>query len=289
LVYLFPVISTSTWGISIVGAKILSNQGFDPLEIVFFRFFIASFIFIPIIFSSARVKSGFVPEKDTWIPILGLALTGVVINNIIFYSGLARTDASIAALIVAFTPLSTMLFASVMLKEKLTQRKGFSVVLGVLGVSIIFNYSSSGKLWGNLLVLLAIAIWGSSFSFSKIMSEKGLSSIAITGWSQIIGTIILVPFIIQNNSIQRYLNLNREALFWFLFMGFIASAISYILYYQAIAELGAGKVAPTTNIIPFSGYYAAWILLNDTIRIDALIGAILVICGVIIVQQETVE
>ncbi len=36
---LYPIVSTSVWGIAIVGAKIVGNAGFNPVEITFGRFF----------------------------------------------------------------------------------------------------------------------------------------------------------------------------------------------------------------------------------------------------------
>lgn len=289
LIYFYPIISTIIWGISIVGAKIVSNNGFRPIEIVFLRFALASLLFAPVLYSKSKVSEGYRLNKKSLKPIIGLSITGVAVNNIIFYLGLARTNASVASFIVSFTPLTTMFFATIILHERFTRRKLISVILGIVGVSIIINYSSGGKLLGNLFILLAITIWGSSFSFSKMASDNGLSSIAITGWSQIIGTLMLLPFILNRSSISKYSSLNTETIFWFVYMGVFSSVIAYVLHYRAVADLGAGKVAPTTNIIPFSGAIAAWFLLGDPLHGFAFIGVLIVIIGVIIVQIETVE
>jgi drug/metabolite transporter (DMT)-like permease len=238
--------------------------------------------------SRQKNEINFLKERKLWFPVFGLALSGVAINNTIFYAGLERTNAATASLIVSFTPLTTMVFATILLKEKFTSRKILSVILGVIGVSIIIDITG-GKLAGNLLILLAITIWGSSFSFSKMASEQGLSSIEITGWSQIVGTLVLVPFVANNNTISKYEHMNSEAIFWFVYMGILASVIAYVLHYQAIAILGAGKVAPTTNIIPFSGAVTAWFLLGDELRQSTLLGAVIVIIGILIVQLEAMD
>ncbi len=286
VIYTFPFFSTVCWGVSIVGGKILTNGGLLPVEIVFLRFALAGAIFLPVIFIEAKDGDNFFPRHEFWFPIVGLAITGVAVNNVIFYYGLNRTSASVASLLVSFTPLTTLFFATLILNEKFTKRKLFSVMLGVIGVAIIVGFSSGGKLYGNLFIILAISIWGSSFSFSKLASNKGMSSIAITGWSQILGTIILAPFIANEKSMYKYGHLDNNLILWFIYMGIVSSVIAYVMYYHAIAILGTGKVAPTTNLIPLSGVIAAWIILGDPLRYSMIIGAILILIAVLIVQLE---
>ena len=72
-------------------------------------------------------------------------------------------------------------------------------------------------------------------------------------------------------------------------MGIVSSVIAYVMYYHAIAILGAGKVAPTTNLIPLSGVIAAWIILGDPLRYSMIIGAILILIAVLIVQLEKID
>ncbi|MFV2014838.1 MAG: DMT family transporter, partial [Candidatus Heimdallarchaeota archaeon] len=200
-IYVLPMLSTSSWGLSIVGGKVLSNNGFSAIEIVFGRFLIASLIFIPLLLVLSRNRDDIIPSKEMWLPLIGLSITGVSINNVIFYAGLGLTDASIASLLVSINPLATMLSAAILLNEKMTSRKYLSVILGMIGVAIVIGFgANAGNIKGNLLILVAVTIWGASFSFSKISSDYGLSSIAITGWSVIIGTFTLLPFVKNRSS-----------------------------------------------------------------------------------------
>ena len=49
--------------------------------------------------------------------IFGLSLSGVAVNNSIFYFGLSKTTASMASMIVSLNPIMTMLFAVLFLNE----------------------------------------------------------------------------------------------------------------------------------------------------------------------------
>ncbi len=288
LEFFYPIISTSIWGISIVGAKIIGQYSFSPLEITFGRFAIASVIFLPILIYGMIKKENYIPkDKKIWISIIGLSLTGVAVNNTVFYYGLSKTSASIASLLVSINPLMAMLFGVLLLDEKFTSKKIISVILGILGVILIVGISDNpGTLFGNLMILTAATIWGSSFSFSKKASNGGMSSIAITGWSEILGTLVLLPILLGSSSLSVYRNTNSEVIFWFLFMGILSSVLAYIIHYKAIEVFGAGKIAPSTNIIPFSGALTAWVLLNDKLELAAIIGLLLILAGVFIVHRD---
>ena len=159
---LYPIISTSVWGIAIVGAKIVGNAGFNPVEITFGRFFSATLIFIPLLFFLNFNRNDIIPKnRYSWLMIFGLSLSGVAVNNSIFYFGLSKTTASMASMIVSLNPIMTMLFAVLFLNEKFSTKKIISVILGIIGISIVIGFDGNfGQIQGNLLILIAVTIWG---------------------------------------------------------------------------------------------------------------------------------
>lgn len=286
--YILPIISTTIWGISIVGGKILSAAEFIPTEITFGRFALASLVFLPVLLLLYLRGHDILPKGRQWLYILGLAITGVAVNNTIFYSGLQYTDASVASMLVSLNPLMTMIFAVLMLGETMNMRRWISIPFGIVGVVLILGIQNlqldDSQLIGNLLILTAVAMWGSSFSFSKKASNSGLSAILITAWSEILGTIMLIPY--NLHTFPKYFSASVESLFWFVFMGIFSSVFAYIIHYKAIEVLGASVVAPSTNLIPISGAVTAVMLLQDTFTGSAIIGILLIIIGVLIVQTE---
>ncbi|MCE7733804.1 MAG: DMT family transporter [Candidatus Heimdallarchaeota archaeon] len=289
-IYTLPIISSTWWGVSVVGGKVLNNNDLTAIDIVFGRFAIASLVFIPLLYFLSLNRNDIIPTRNSILPLIGLSLTGVSINNIIFYTGLGKTDASVASLLVSINPLATMLSAVILLNEKMTKTKYLSVVLGILGVGIVIGFSGdTGNFEGNILILIAVVIWGISFSFSKIASNHGLSSIAITGWSVILGTITLLPFVLNKSTYQRFADSsnNMEVKIWFLFLGVISSVFAYIIHYKAIEVLGPGTVAPSTNLISVSGVIFAFIILKESIKGYPILGFLIIIIGVYLVQKQS--
>ena len=288
LIYLFPTLAGITWGIAIVGAKVIGNYGFSSIEITFLRFFMASIVFIPILIVLAiRERGKHIPsDRRVWLDILGLSITGVAANNTIFYFGLERTTSSVASLIVGIAPLSAVVFARIFLKEELTARKIIALILGISGVVFIVGLEDTGMIVGNLFIIVAVTIWGSSFVFSKRASQSGLSAIAITAWSEIVGTALLIPFVINGSVFSKFSQTTFELIWWLFFLGILSSVFAYILYYFAVSKLGSGKISINLNLIPIAGAITAWFVFGDTLSVFAILGIILVIAGVLTIQSE---
>ena len=288
LIYLFPTLAGIAWGIGVVGAKVIGNYGFSSIEITFLRFFMASIVFIPILIVLAiRERGKYIPsDRRVWLDILGLSITGVAANNTIFYFGLERTTSSIASLIVGIAPLSAVVFARIFLKEELTARKIIALILGISGVVFIVGLEDTGMIVGNLFIIVAVTIWGSSFVFSKRASQSGLSAIAITAWSEIVGTALLIPFVINGSVFSKFSQTTFELIWWLFFLGIVSSVFAYILYYFAVSRLGSGKISINLNLIPIAGAITAWFVFGDTLSVFAILGIILVIAGVLTIQSE---
>ena len=75
---------------------------------------------------SLFVKKESVPFKDLLL-LFGASMFGIVINQFAFLEGLSRSSVIDTGILLTITPIITMLFAALFLKEPITGRK----ILGV--------------------------------------------------------------------------------------------------------------------------------------------------------------
>lgn len=89
--------------------------------------------------------------------VAGLAFLGVVANQLLFISGLARTTATNATLLVATVPIFTLSIAILLGRERATFRRVVGIPIALLGVLVVLDPVNldlrSGLLLGNLLVM----------------------------------------------------------------------------------------------------------------------------------------
>ena len=72
-------------------------------------------------------------DRRTWLELAGLAMFGVVINQVLFIEGLSRTWPSHSALINTSIPVTTLLIAVALGREDLGWRKVAALALSLLG------------------------------------------------------------------------------------------------------------------------------------------------------------
>jgi drug/metabolite transporter (DMT)-like permease len=117
-----------------------------------------------------------------WIRVAGLALCGVVVNQVCFVEGLSRTIPAHSALIMTTIPLWTVAFATALRKERPTLRRAAAIVCGLLGVWTLLRadrfHLDLDLLPGDLLTLVNTAAYGLFLVLGKRYVEGLDASVA---------------------------------------------------------------------------------------------------------------
>ena len=78
-----------------------------------------------------------VSALGTALRIMGVGMLGIFLYYSFYYIGMGRMLASQAFIINYLWPIMSILFAAILLKEKLTFRKGIAISLSFVGVMIV--------------------------------------------------------------------------------------------------------------------------------------------------------
>ncbi|WP_409299571.1 DMT family transporter [Pseudomonas sp. KCJK8993] len=101
-------------------------------------------------------KDSLWPQSPGWATLRGLLLA---LMWIAFYAALPFITLTMAALAIYTTPLFITLFSSIYLKERITPRKWFSIVLGFAGVLVTLNPTADDFSSYALLPILAAMLY----------------------------------------------------------------------------------------------------------------------------------
>lgn len=110
--------------------------------------------------------------------ILLIVMIGVIGNTISIVTqeiGTMLSTAQMGAIITGATPAFMVLFARIILKEKITLKKAFSVILATLGVGIIVGNADidPSLQLGGISLLVAALSWGGYYSESRLACPFG--------------------------------------------------------------------------------------------------------------------
>lgn len=283
------VAATIIWSGNFIIARGV-NREIPPVALNFYRWLLASLIIAP--FAYKKLKTEWAVINRSWHYLFWTALTGISLFNAFVYVGAHYTSAINLALIgTTSSPILSILFARIFLKERIGPLKLLGMLLCIAGVLYLLSRGNLDNLLhlqfgtGDLWVLLAAFC----FSVYNTLVKKKPSGLSPVGFLFIIfslGTLLMLPYFIYEMNISPAIAWNARLLGVIFYLGLGASVICFLIWNIAIGKLGAGRTALFGNLIPvFSSVEAALILHEDFTRVHIL-SMLLVFAGIVLANRE---
>jgi drug/metabolite transporter (DMT)-like permease len=267
------------WGSAFTITK-LAVREIAPLLFAFLRNACASLILLPLYFARRRKMADALPLPKGKIFFMGL--TGVTLFYALFNIALVYTTASAGALIQGFIPVAVALGAAMFLKEKITKHQWAGILLCVIGVALVGfvgrDEQGNDALPGNILMVLSVFAWAAYTLVAKSVNRH--DSIIVVSLVTFIGTLLFIPLAIIENPALDFPSLSMNAWLAVAYLGGLSSALSYILYNNALKTLSAAQVGNFLNLDPVIGAMIAFLFLKDGFTSWQVAGAILVLAGI---------
>jgi drug/metabolite transporter (DMT)-like permease len=218
-----------------------------------------------------------------------MALTGVGLYYVLFNLALAYTSASQTALIQSAFPAIVAILAVVWLHERVTKQRFMGIGLAIVGVVIIVasqnDAAASNPVLGNALAFASVLSWGVYTILAKRISNA--DPIAVTAVISLIGTVMLVPAALLENADVSLSSIPAEGWLPILYLGALASAVSYLLYTRALRDIDASLVGTFINLSPVIGVVSGVLVLGEPITMSAVLGGAMVLVGVWISSRKS--
>ena len=122
-------------------------------------------------------------------------LQGIFFTKLYFNEGLRTIPAATSSIIMALTPMTTALMATIIYKDTIRPIGWLFTITAFIGVAIIILWNSAltipvGALW-TLLGMILFAVYN---ILNRGLSLKGHKPITIAMWSMFTGAIMALPF-----------------------------------------------------------------------------------------------
>ena len=211
-------------------------------------------------------------------------LFGTFFYYVFYYAGTARMEASQAFIINYLWPIMSVLFACILLKERLTVRKWAAFGLSFLGVLTVAGEGllrfESGTLIGMLLCVLAALSYGLFCALGCKWIYDDLSSLMISFFVSFLLSAVLTLTVGQPTSVgaPEWLGL--------LFSGVFVMAVATVCFSMALKRGGSAKISNLAYITPFLSLVWTRLILHEKIRLMSLLGLFLIILGIFIQLKE---
>lgn len=284
--HILALLTINVWGTTFIATKILLDY-FSATQIMVLRFFISyiGLLLICIINRQFTLKHNWKDEAGIFL----LSMSGVTIYYFFENTALSFTQASNVSILVAFAPIFTAILAHFFTKdEKLKKNIIFGFIIAIIGVvMVVFNGAVVLKLnpLGDGMAILAALCW----AIYSILLKKYINkydNFALT--RKVIFYGFASSYIMMVVSEKRLLPpaaINTEIVICLLFLGILGSAICYITWNVAIKKIGIIKTNNYIYLNPFITMVAAFFILKEQITPVGLLGALLIVGGVVLSQR----
>jgi len=252
-----------------------------PITYVLLRFLFAALALSPFLFLLRRE----IPrDKDTLGKLLLLCLInalGIAATNL----GLVFEESGTGAVLTYTQPLFVFCLAILFLKEKIKIVRLLGLIMGFMGVAVLFlrEYSSLTVLsYPGLMMLLGAFTW----AVTTVYYKKFLSHVNPTLANTFLLGVGILPL--------AALSITREAftLQWtgtylgiILYSSLGASAVGSTIWLILLKEEDAVTLSASSFIIPIIALLFGWQLLGENVEVESLIGSSLVLIGVYLVNR----
>jgi drug/metabolite transporter (DMT)-like permease len=274
---------TILWASSFVLVK-LALPEIGPLTTAGLRYFIAFLALCPF-FIRKRASIRKVKPR-TWLVLLLIGLCAYTIGNGAFFWGLKYLPATTTSFLMSVNPILILLAGIWWLKEVPTRLQVVGVVVCLAGSVLFF---SNGLKADEPLGLLITIVGVLGFSLFGILSravarERQVDTLVLTAVPLGFGGGILLLLAIIFEGVP-HLSLRVGGIL--LWLALPNTAVAYMLYNHSLRNLTALEMTVMLNLSPLGTALLAWLVLGERITLIKLAGMVVLIVGVVLVQQRT--
>ena len=271
------------WGVNFSIVKVALNE-FEPLAFNALRFPLAAAALGWIMFRGAE---DLMPQREDIPRILLLGLIGNVLYQLAFIIGLDWTYAGNASLLLATTPVWTVILSVAAGHEKPNRYVIIGIIGTLVGMVLVVIGSDdqltlgSTTLRGDLLMIMGSIFW-SVYTVAGAKPVARYGALRMTTWTLWVGTPILfgagIPSLLQTD----FTGVSVTAWWAIFYAGLFALALAYVIWYHGVEKLGNSRTAVYSNLVPVWALITAWIWLGERPEILQLLGAFSILIGLTI-------
>lgn len=277
------LLCTFIWGTTFI-AQDTGMDNIGPFTFNAVRFFVGFLAITPllILFELKNFKSEFKLDKKTFIIYSLLIGISLFLGSALQQVALLYTDVANAAFFTIFYVPMVPIIVFFLFKKSIHWSVWPSVLLCLMGGYLLTNFHDATVRLGDTLVIICAIFWSLHIIFiSKIIEEFdapiliGLIQTIIVSVLSLILASAYEDFIIEDILSQK---------FEILYAGILSGGIAFVLQIYAQKNISA---APAAIIFSLEGVFAtiaAWILLNQILDINNILGCSFILAGVLFSQ-----
>lgn len=282
---IYGLLAASIWGGMYVVSDIVLKI-IPPFTLLSMRLILATLVLGIGIVPTLRQQSLTLPDI---LPLLGVGFIGFGISVGAQFVGTDKSTAINGSLITSASPAFILVFAVIILREKLTLQRVLAIGLATLGVLVIINPAEaefgSETFFGDVALFVAAVTWGLYSVLVRRVSQNH-NTLVVTWFAFLGGMCLVLPASLLELPSRPIGNIDGGVVLGVLYLGIISTAVAMWLWNRAFALVEASVASLFFFAQPLVGAILSVIFLGQSMTTALWVGSALILAGVLIALVE---
>ncbi len=281
--YFYAGVSIFCWSTVATTCKILLRE-FNSMQLLWVNSLIAGlFLLVLNILLGNFKKYENYTLKDYFI-MVAIGIPGTIFYYMFYYAGTDILPASQAFIINYLWPIMSVIFACVILREKLTAKKLVAIFISFLGVIVVIGGDINGFNGQMLIGALCCILGAVSYGLFTALNQKMNYNKSMTLMVSYLATFIFTTLVNLINGDIFIPGTNQ--MLGFMWNGIFTVAIANTFWVIALETGKTEKVSNLAYITPFLSLVWTSLFLNEEIKLNSLVGLVIIIAGILIQMKD---
>ena len=274
--------AASIWGSMYVVSDV-TLEVVPPFTLLSMRIVLALLILLPL----SRRQPRRLPARPQLPGLLAVGVVGIGISLGAQFLGTDLSTAVNGALVTSASPAFVVLFALLILRERLSAASVMSISTASVGVLIILDPASadfsSETFLGDVFLAAAALTWGLYSVLVRLVSLRyGLPALQVTVVALLGGLIVSLPASLLELARGGIGGISPGIALAVLYLGFVCTAFALLMWNRAFAMLPATIASLCFFAQPLAGAILATVFLGQGMRATLWLGGALIAIGALI-------
>ena len=256
-----------------------------PWGLCFWRLALACAILVPIVRRHHGAMVALVRSRA--LEIVAVGAIGLTLCQGMIYHGLADTDATTAGIIMALSPVMTMVLARFVLGEPLGLWQSLGALAALAGMLVIVAHGDLGALVRPNFNIGELWIVGSAFCWALYTvlvrrAKFGIELLPLVVLLLGAGALVALPFHLWELFNDERSALNVHGWLALAYLAGPGGALMYYLYNRSVETLGASRASMLLYLQTLFVAILAYLLLGESLHDYDLLGAAFIVAGIVL-------
>ncbi len=282
--YIYVSLSVLLWASTAAVAKLLL-QDISNIQLTFYSFIFSILGLLTIVIAQGKLRLLKEYKAKDFVRMAYMGTLGCYLYYIFLFGAIMYAPAQEAFIVNYMWPMMVVIFAILILKEKLTLKKLLGLILSFIGVYVVatkgellsFTFSNAK---GDILAILGAISYGLFSVLGKKHKYETFTSMLLY---YCFGFVLVLITVFAFSSIPKVSLAQLAGLAW---LGIMTNALAFVFWFKALEHGDTAKMANIVFLTPFLSLVYIYFLVDEPILISSIIGLVIIVLGIAIQESR---